>query len=144
MKKRMLFAVAAIGLVLTTACGKKEETPNTDVNGGTNEPVVSEPSANTNTNVIAEQDFEGLKINNVSLITEGETSVFTADVVNTTSENIEVKSFDIIMKDANGNEVITLLGYIGNTIAPNNSSTITSSVEMDLSNVVTVEYVRNY
>ena len=142
----MLFAVAAICLVLTTACGKKEETPN---NGGGNnpsgnEPVVVEPSANTNTNVIAEQDFDGLKINNVSLITEGENSTFTADVVNTTAENIEVKSFNIILKDAAGNEVVRLLGYIGNTIAPNNSSTMTASVAMDLSQVASVEYTRNY
>lgn len=142
----MFVVLAAVGLMFTTACGKKSENNGNnpiDNNGGNNTPVV-EPSANTNTNVIAEQNFDGLKINNVSLITTGERSEFNADVVNTTSETIDVKSFSIIMKDKEGNEVITLTGYIGNKIAPNNSSTMTAFVDMDLSTVDSIEYVRNY
>lgn len=148
MKKKMFLAMLACGLIFTTACGEKKNNnstnPTNNGNNGTEQPEVVEPKANTNAQVIGEVEIDGLKINNVSVISEGEHTTFSADVTNTTSEPIDVKSFNIILKDANGEEVVTLLGFIGGTIAPNNSSTITSFVEMDLSSVASVEYTRNY
>ena len=148
MKKKILFTFLACGLILATACGKKEDPTNNGDNGNnggnTNQPAIKEPTANTETNVITETTIDGLTINNISLITEGTGSTFTADVVNTTDQEVNVKSFNIILKDADGNEVVTLLGYIGTTIAPNDSATMSTGVEMDLTNVKSVEYVRNY
>lgn len=141
--KKILFSIAIIGLILTTACGKKEEKPNNVENNEVVEkPVVSGPVANTHDSVIAEQTVDGLKINNVSLITEGESSVFTADVTNTNLESIEVKSFDIIMKDFTDREVITMSGNIGSVIEPNETLTMSTSVEMDLTSVFSIEYIR--
>lgn len=141
MKKKILFAFLACGLILTTACGKKEKETE---NNGDNQTEVKEPVANTDSNVIAEATIDGLRINNISLITEGESSTFTADVTNTTDQTVDVKSFNIILRDENGAELVTLLGYVGTTIAPGSSSTISTSVEMDLTGVKSVEYVRNY
>lgn len=141
MKKKVLFAILICGLVLTTACGKKDNKDNKKDNDRTE---VKEPIANTDSNVIAEANIDGLKISNVSLITEGESSTYTADVVNTTDQAIDVKSFNILLKDENGNVIITLLGYVGTTITPGNSSTISTSVDIDLTGVKSIEYVRNY
>lgn len=145
MKKKILFTFLACGLILTTACGKKEENKG---NNGANEnpPVVEDkgPVANTESGIISEATVDGLKFTNISLVTEGTGSRFNADVVNTTAEAVQVKSFNIILKDEAGNEVVTLLGYVGTTMEPGATVTISSGVQMDLTKVKSVEYVRNY
>lgn len=151
-KKRMFLAVAMIGLILTTsACGKKKNNNNNSNNNNNNQvtPVVTPsvpvgPIANTNDSVIYDYEIDGLKINNVSLISENGSATFTATVTNTTAADVYVKSFNVIMKDAEGNQIISLLGFVGDTIAPNSSYTMTNNVYMDITKVASIEYTRNY
>lgn len=144
MSKRLIALFLACGLILATGCGKKANNDTNPPSDNNDKPPVVEPSANTNEAIIGEQIIDGLKITNVTLISEGEYTTFTADIVNVTDAAIDAKSFNIIYKDKDGNEIVRLLGYIGSTIAPNESVTVTSSVEMNLSNAKSVEYVRNY
>ena len=145
MNKKVIGLFLAIGLIFATGCGKKTDNEgNKPTDNKDNQTTVVEPSANTNEAIIGEQTIDGLKITNVTLISQGERATFSANVVNTTDADIDAKSFNIIYKDEDGNEIVTLLGVIGNTIAPNQSVTVTSSVDMNLSNAKSVEYVRNY
>ena len=146
MKKKILFTFLACGLILTTACGKKEENKgNENPNNGGN-PVVEPqgPTANTENGVISEVTIDGLKITNIALVTEGSHSRFNADVVNTNAEAVYVKSFDILLKDEAGNTVVTLRGAIDATIEPGVAVSIGGGTQMDLTNIKSVEYVRNY
>lgn len=141
MKKRTFIIMLILGIAFVTACQKKTEERN-------DEPNMEEPKeetiANTNVDVIREQIIDGLKIDNISVVVTKEHTDFTADVTNTNIESTYVKSFDIVFKDENGNEITRMMGFVGTTLEPNTSKTITAGIEMDLSNVKSVEYVRNY
>lgn len=130
MKKfKTLTFITIISLLLTTGCDSKKEEVKKD-----------EVKSNTNTNVIKDQQVEGLSLTNTSLTTTNGQSTLVTVVSNPTTEKIAVKSFDIIIKDKDGNIIITLLGYVGEEIPAGESRTITSSAEIDLTKATSVEY----
>lgn len=143
MSKKIIALFLACGLIFATGCGKKtnDNKKPDDNNGNT---TITEPSANTDDAVVGEQTIDGLKFTNITLISEGESTVYTADVVNTTDAAIDVKSFNVTFKDKDGKEIVTILVFVGSNIAPNESASVSSSVDMSLLNAKSVEYVRNY
>lgn len=141
MKKKTFIIMLILGIVFVTACQKKTEGQDNDPNA---EKPREETIANTNADVIKEQIIDGLKIDNISVVITKEHTDFTADVTNTNIESVYVKSFDIVFKDELGNEITRMLGFVGTTLEPNASKAITAGIEMDLSNVKSVEYIRNY
>ena len=92
--------------------------------------------ANTNKDVIKEEVYENLKFTNISLITEDGYSTFTADVTNTGNEDSNISDVNIVLKDKNGNSVITLRGNIGDTLKAGEARTITASTKGELNGVV--------
>ena len=143
MSKKIIALFLACGLIFATGCGKKtnDDKKKDDNKGNT---TVTEPSANTDAAVVGEQTIDGLKFTNITLISEGESTVYTADVENTTDAAIDVKSFNVTFKDKDGKEIVTILVFVGSNIAPNESASVSSSVDMSLLKAKSVEYVRNY
>lgn len=130
----LLVAVIAliIGLVISFGFGKEEL--------ASGEPTTV---ANTSADVIKEENYEGLKFTNISLITEDGYSTFTADVTNTNTTDSNISDVDIILQDEDGNEVITLRGNIGEGLKPNETRTITASTKGDLKDV-TAKVIAKY
>lgn len=95
--------------------------------------------ANTNQGIISETTYEGLQFSNISLISENGYSTFSADVTNTTATNSTISDVNIILKDKNGSEIITLRGNIGEPLAPNETRTITAVTKGKFSNATTKE-----
>lgn len=124
----ILLSVTILGMVLITGCGKKEET------------VKNDATSNTNEGVIKDQTVEGLKFTKTSLVTENGMSTLVTLVSNEGTTTKTVKTFNIIIKDAKGNVLITMEGYVGGEVPANSSRTITSTTETDLSKATTVEY----
>ena len=143
MSKRIIALFLACGLIFATGCGKKTNDDKKKDDNKENT-TVTEPSSNTDAAVVGEQTIDGLKFTNITLISEGESTVYTADVVNTTDAAIDVKSFNVTFKDKDGKEIVTILVFVGSNIAPNESASVSSSVDMSLLNAKSVEYVRNY
>lgn len=143
MSKKIIALFLACGLIFATGCGKKTNDDKKKDDNKENT-TVTEPSANTDAAVVGEQTIDGLKFTNITLISEGESTVYTADVVNTTDAAIDVKSFNVTFKDKDGKEIVTILVFVGSNIAPNESASVSSSVDMSLLNAKSVEYVRNY
>lgn len=114
-----------IGLVLSFNFNKEEVS------------VADEPGivANTSEDVIKEETYEGLKFSNISLITEKGYTTFTADVTNTTDEDSTISDVNIILKDKDDNDVITLRGNIGEPLKSNETRTITAVTKGDFKNV---------
>ena len=134
--KKILRNVSLICLcLLLTGCfgKKKEETKKEEPN----KTVVDSK------NVIKEQTVEGLKIGSVDLNVIDGISSFKATVTNTTEKNIVVEQVDVIIKGKDGKELITLPGYIGGTIKPNESKDIVSTTDMDLSKADSISYKVN-
>ena len=143
MSKKIIALFLACGLIFATGCGKKTNDDKKKDDNKENT-TVTEPSANTDDAVVGEQTIDGLKFTNITLIPEGESTVYTADVINTTDAAIDVKSFNVTFKDKDGKEIVTILVFVGSNIAPNESASVSSSVDMSLLNAKSVEYVRNY
>lgn len=98
-----------------------------------------ETTANTSAELISEEEFEGLKFSNISLITKDGYSTFTSDVTNTTSVDSTIQDVNIVLKDKNGNVVITLRGNIGEGLKASETRTITASIKDELKSVTSKE-----
>ncbi len=144
MKKKVFLTILVGGLLfVTTACGgKKDEkkTNNQTNNNGGEQVVENKPVPNTEKGIITEAFVEGLKIDNISLIYFDELSTYNANVTNTTSENISIKSIKISFKDSNNQELIVLTGAVDRVLAPNESATIRSQVNLDLTKAASISY----
>ena len=100
-----------------------------------------EIQANTNKDVIKDQEVGGFRFSNTSLIIENGESKLTTEVKNITDQDLSLQSFDIIVKDKNGKEMTTLLGYIGDTIKAGETRVITSEENMNLMEAESINYV---
>lgn len=129
--KKLTIAIILIGFLTFTGCEKKEEISKDDT------------FANTNENAIKDQTVAELTLTNTSLITKDGESTLVTLVTNSTDSNKIIKTFNIIIKDKDNNIIVTLLGYVGGEVPSGESRTITSTVEMDLLNAVSVEYTVN-
>ena len=128
-KKIKLILVGIIGISLLTGCFKKEKQE-------TEEPI----KVNTNENVIKDQEVEGLKMTNTSLVYENGTTTLETLVINNTEEDYTINKIKITVKDKEGNVVTTLTGTIADTIKPGESRVIDSDTPMDLSEAGSIEY----
>ncbi len=128
MNKKVLIAVIAVIVVVALAGvimlivnnNKKEE---------------SKKEAITAKEVIKDETFNGLNFTNTTLIKENGQYTLQMSVTNPSSKKIDLEEVNIVLKDKEGNEIVTLLGFIGDPMKPNETRTVTSSVSMDLSKV---------
>ena len=126
-KTLKIILISLMGLSLLTGCGKKEEI----------EPPIK---VNTNENVIKDQEVEGLRMTNTSLVYENGTTTLVTEVINNTKEDYPVKRIKIIVKDKEGNIITTLIGTIADTIKPGESRIIDTDTPIDLSEAESIEY----
>lgn len=126
-KTLKIILISLMGLSLLTGCGKKEE----------QEPPIK---VNTNENVIKDQEVEGLRMTNTSLVYENGTTTLVTEVTNNTKEDYPVKRIKITVKDKEGNIITTLIGTIADTIKPGESRIIDSDTPIDLSEAESIEY----
>lgn len=121
-----------IGLIISFGFDKEQIAKNDD------QGIV----ANTAADVIKEETYEGLKFTNISLITEKGYSTFSADVTNTTQNESNINDVNIVLKDKNGNDIITLRGNIGEPLKPNETKTITAVTKGNLKDVTSKEIIQ--
>ena len=137
MKKTFLMTlslVLVVGLVVGCGCKKKDDSKKGNKE---KQPVVK---TNTEPEVIKDREVDGIKLTNSSVITTDGVTDITTSVTNPTSEDYHLDEFKIIVKDKNGDVMITLPGYVGDVIKAGETRTIRSSVSMDLSNAKSIEY----
>lgn len=131
MKKFTLVLFTAITIsTLLTGCGctKKEK-------------VKEEKTVvNTNKEVIKDQTVATFNFTKTSLVYTAGTSTLVTTVKNTSTKTEYIKSFDIIAKDAKGNVINTMIGYIGEEIPAGEIRQITSNTDLDLSKAASIEY----
>ena len=133
-KKIMLVLVMLISLSVVTGCGcgKKKN--------ASGDKKKHDVKVNTEKEVVKDREVEGIKLTNTSLVTTDGVSEITTTVTNPTSEDYKLDEYRIIVKDAKGDIIITLPGYVGDTIKAGETRTIKSSVSMDLSKAKSLEY----
>ena len=129
-------AVVVLAIILIVVLMSKENDEGVATGEGNN----SGPVANTNAEIVKEFELEGLKFSNISVIIEEDgSSILSIDVTNPTSSAIKMDSVDVIFKDKNGNEIVTLLGYFGGEVPAGETRVISAQTGIDLSNAVARE-----
>lgn len=129
MKKILNISMAMlVGLFLLTGCQ----------NGKDIQPI--ETKANTNEEVVKDQQLENFTFKNTSLVYEEQTSTLQTEVTNTGSKVEILSEFLIHVKDIDGNEIVTLTGFVGDSLKPGESRIITSSYGDDLTTAASISY----
>jgi len=142
LNKKLIGIIAVVAvvfiLVLVFVLTGKDDKEVTKGNGEKNGPV-----ANTNDKVVEEFELKGLKFSNISVITDNTTSYVTIDVTNPTDANISMNSINILFKDKDGNEIVTLLGYFGGEVPAGETRVISAQAEIDLTGAESREITIN-
>lgn len=128
MKKTIIMSLAillTVGIVTGCGCKKKEK---------------EEIKVNTNKDVIKDQEVDGIKMTNTSMVTTNGLTKLVTSVTNSTSTDYKLDKYIIIIKDKDGKEIVRIPGYVGDTIKAGETRTINSSVDIDLSNAGSIEY----
>ena len=138
MKKILLIITITVMTFTITGCGcsknekkeiKKEK-----------EPVVK---TNDKENVIKDQQVEMFKMRDTSVTYDGKNSTLITFVTNTSNETQTFDSFNIVVKDKHGEELITMLGFANNELKAGETKTIVSSTDVNLLKAASVEYSVN-
>lgn len=128
MKKTVKIAIFLLCMMtILTGCGKK-----TNITDGI--------KSNTNEDVIKDQKVEVFEFTNTSLLYEEGRSKLEVTVTNTSDEIAYLSEFKIHVKDENENEIIELIGFVGEQIEPKESRLITSYSIQDLTNASSISY----
>jgi uncharacterized protein YcfL len=133
MKKTIMMAFAlllTVSLVTGCGCSKKEDKKK-------EESTVKE---NTNKEVIKNQEVDGIKMTNTSLVTVDGISTLETTVTNDGDEDYMLVEYKIIIKGNDDKVMVEIPGFVGDTIKAGESRVITSSVDMDLSKAKSIEY----
>ena len=134
MKKFAILGLVAITLFVTGCGCSKSKDNETET---TKEP---ETVVNTAEDIIKNQEFEGLKMTNTSLVIENGISTFVTEVSNETGSDYYVDKFIVTVKDKDGNVLTMLSGYVGNFISDGETKVINIRSDIDLSNADSIEY----
>lgn len=92
---------------------------------------------------LSNQTVEGLTFEKANLVYENGVSTYTVEVVNDLEEEYNLKNIDIIFKDGEGHEIVSLLGYIGDTIKAGETRLIDASIDQEITNITSIEYKIN-
>lgn len=136
MKKKIGIILVACLAMFATGCGcdKKEEKV---------EKKEDEVKVNTSEDIVKDQVVEGLKLTNTSLSSQNGMATLVTEVSNDTGKDEYLLSFNIYIKDKDGNVIAENFGYVGEVIPNGTSRTITSSWDQELVGATAVEYSIN-
>ena len=100
--------------------------------------------ASSDPGFLRNQTVENLEFNNASLVFENNVSTFSVEVMNALDEDdYNLSTIEIIFKDSEGKEIENLLGYIGNSLEPKEVKILEASVDKEIANVSSIEYIIN-
>ena len=136
MKK--ILALTLVGLLVFTGCGKKEEeNKNNEQN---NEVIEQQPQVNTNEGIVEDKTLEEFSFTNTSMIYQNGQTDLEVTVTNNSENTAYLKEFKIYAKDAEGNVLVTMVGFVGDNIPAGESKVISSGASIDLTKAVRIDY----
>lgn len=132
MKKILI--LATVLLVLTGCFGKK--TDEKDKKKKDNTEIIEI----TKEEVIQNKEYDGIKIENISFNYDGKYTNMTYTIINSKEIALNHGLYDVIVNDANGNELGRFEGYLAEDLEPNASLEMTLSLDKDFSKASSVEF----
>ena len=99
--------------------------------------------SSTETGYLSDQTIDGLSFEKASLEVINGVSTYTVEVTNDLDKDYSLKNINIIFKDTSGNEIETLLGYIGDKLKVGETKLIDASIDKELTDIGSIKYVIN-
>ncbi len=103
---------------------------------------VGTSTATDTSTILRDQEVEGLTFTNANLSVDKGISTLSVSVTNTNKEAYSLNYIEIVVKDDKENSN-TLIGYIGDKVEPNDTKIITASIDKDITNSTSLEYIIN-
>lgn len=126
----VVIILASVITIIYMLTNNKEETPNSKI---------EDFETVQNDSILNDATVENLKITNVSLLTRDGISSFKAQVLNETSESINIdKLYVVFYENETENKILVLSGI---TIPANDKTYINMTSETDLSKTTKIEYI---
>lgn len=100
--------------------------------------AIFKPSYSVPTSLLDDQVLDGLTLTDISLTEDDGVTTYQATV--TATENKTVNYIEIVLKDAEKDQAITLIGYVGKTLANGETSIIKASTDADVIHSTEVTY----
>ena len=104
--------------------------------------IIGKSFADPNTGYLKNQTVDGLSFEKANLIYENGITTFTAEVNNESGDIYHLKTININLTDANKKKT-TLVAYIGDTLESEEGKYLKASIDQDLSDSISLEYVIN-
>ena len=100
-----------------------------------------EPSIkyNTNEEIVKEKEINGILFTNIECSYDGSISLITYTIKNNTGETINLKEYDINIKDKEGNLLAIMSPNLDKEITPGESFDTGNSIDIDISNAYSME-----
>ena len=95
--------------------------------------------ANTHKGIVKEEEYEGIKFSNISMLSENEQTTFTADVTNVSEEDIEKERLHLSLKNKDGKEVVKFLVYFPGGLKKGETKTIKATADGTYSDAIVKE-----
>ena len=95
--------------------------------------------SSTESGYLTDQTVSGLSFENAELSINNGVSTYTVDVTNDLEEVYSLKTINIVFKDSSGNETV-LLGYIGDKLSVSETKIMEASIDIELTDIVSIEY----
>lgn len=90
-----------------------------------------------------DQTVSGLLFSDASLEYNEGLSTYIVNVSNTLESDYSLKNINIIFKDKNDKEIISLVGYIGDNLKISDQKILQASVDKEITNIEKIEYIVN-
>lgn len=120
----LIAIITAIVVIVIKNVNKGKNTENTEEqvnNENSNVEICDSPIVNK------EIDFEGLKLNNIRILSKDSKTDIFIDVTNESGKDIDIKPIKVTLYDKDNNEIVTLNGIINPTKANETSEIYISS-----------------
>lgn len=87
--------------------------------------------------IIKEEQIDGIKFTNISLITKNNQTTFSADVTNVSKEDIKTENLNVDLINKKKQTVITLVANIPNGLKKGESKRVTAVAKGEFKDVIT-------
>ncbi len=99
--------------------------------------IVFKPSYSVESNLLDNATLDGITITDISLVEDNGVATYQATV--TATRNISVNYVEIILTTEKG--TVTLVGYVGKTLANGETSIIKASTDADIMHATDINYI---
>ena len=104
--------------------------------------TVGKSLASNDSSILRNQTVDGLSFENAEISCESGVCTFTVDVYNENKEKYTLKDIDLEFKQSD-DSVITLVGYIGESLESEEGRKLTASIDKNIEDSVGLEYKIN-